>query len=45
MPDAAAIVAALPEERLHQWVLRQRWFASKAREVAHIGVLEAVILR
>jgi predicted trehalose synthase len=45
MTDAAGIVAGLPEERLHEWVLEQRWFASKAREVAHLGVLEAVTLR
>src|SRR5215208_6904531 len=45
MTDAAAIVAALPEERLHEWVLEQRWFASKAREVAQLNVLEAVTLR
>ncbi|HZH25419.1 MAG TPA: phosphotransferase [Solirubrobacteraceae bacterium] len=45
MSEAERIVAALPEERLHEWVLEQRWFASKAREVAHIGVLEAVTLR
>ena len=36
MSEAARIVAALPEERLHEWVLEQRWFASKAREVAQL---------
>jgi len=45
MADAQALVAGLPEERLQEWVLEQRWFASKAREVAHFGVLEAVTLR
>ena len=45
MSDADRILAALPEERLHGWVLEQRWFGSKAREVAHLGVLEAVTLR
>ena len=45
MADAAAVVAALPEERLQEWVLEQRWFASKAREVAQLNVLEAVTLR
>jgi predicted trehalose synthase len=45
MSDADRILAALPEERLHEWVLEQRWFGSKAREVAHLGVLEAVTLR
>ena len=43
--DAGGIVAALPEDRLHDWMLEQRWFASKAREVASFGVLEAVTLR
>jgi predicted trehalose synthase len=45
MSEAGQIVAALPEERLHEWVLEQRWFASKAREVAQLNVLEAVTLR
>ena len=45
MSEAGRIVAALPEERLHEWVLEQRWFASKAREVAQLNVLEAVTLR
>jgi predicted trehalose synthase len=45
MTEAARIVAALPEERLHEWVLEQRWFASKAREVAQLNVLDAVTLR
>jgi maltokinase len=45
MPDPSAIVEALPEEALHEWVLDQRWFASKAREVGQLNVLEAVTLR
>jgi maltokinase len=45
MSEAARIVAALPEERLHEWVLEQRWFGSKAREVGQLNVLEAVTLR
>jgi maltokinase len=45
MTDAAAIVSALPSERLSEWVLGQRWFASKAREVGHLGVLESIVLR
>jgi predicted trehalose synthase len=45
MSEVERIVAALPEERLHEWVLEQRWFASKAREVASLNVLEAVTLR
>ena len=45
MADPAAVVRALPEARLQEWVLAQRWFASKAREVAQLNVLEAVTLR
>ena len=29
---------------LEEWVMKQRWFASKAREVAHVNVLEKVAL-
>ena len=32
------------EGPLEEWVLRQRWFASKAREVAAVNVLEHVAL-
>jgi maltokinase len=50
MPDIAASVAAgdfsfIEEGPLHEWVVGQRWFASKAREVASLNVLEAVTLR
>ena len=45
MSDPADIVTALPEAALHEWVLEQRWFGSKAREVAQLNVLEAVTLR
>jgi trehalose synthase-fused probable maltokinase len=50
MADLRSAVAAgdlsfLPERELHDWVVAQRWFASKAREVAHLNVLEAVPLR
>jgi hypothetical protein len=45
MTDPAAVLAALPEERLQEWVLEQRWFASKARGVAHLNVLETLALR
>jgi trehalose synthase-fused probable maltokinase len=42
---AAGDLSFLPERELHDWVVRQRWFASKAREVAHLNVLEAAPLR
>jgi trehalose synthase-fused probable maltokinase len=50
MTDVLAAVAAgelgfLDEQTLNDWVVAQRWFASKAREVAHIEVMEAVPLR
>jgi maltokinase len=43
--DGAALLASLPEEQLRDWILAQRWFASKNRDVAHFNVLEAVTLR
>jgi predicted trehalose synthase len=45
MTDAAALLAALPERDLHAWVLEQRWFASKSRDVALLNVLERIVLR
>jgi maltokinase len=45
MSDVRTIVISVPEERLHEWVLQQRWFGSKARDVAQLNVLEAVTLR
>jgi trehalose synthase-fused probable maltokinase len=49
MTDVRAAVAAgdfdfLGEDRLHEWVVAQRWFASKSREIASINVLDAVTL-
>ena len=34
----------LDEERLREWFVEQRWFGSKAREVAHLNVLEVAPL-
>ena len=50
MSDVQAMVAAgdlsfLDEQPLNEWIVAQRWFASKTREVAHIGVVDAVALR
>jgi maltokinase len=50
MPDVAARAVAgdlsfLEEPSLHEWIVSQRWFGSKAREVAQFNVLEAVTLR
>ena len=49
MPDVVAAVAsgdlsAIAEEQLHDWVVEQRWFASKSREVAHANVLDAILV-
>ena len=41
-------MAELPqvdEAVLQEWIVAQRWFGSKAREVAHLNVLEAAPLR
>jgi trehalose synthase-fused probable maltokinase len=50
MSDVAAAAIAgdlsfLDETALHDWVVGQRWFGSKAREVTHIDVAEVVPLR
>jgi len=50
MPDVRSSVAAgdlsfVAEAPLHEWVVAQRWFGSKAREVATFNVLEVVALR
>ena len=50
MTDVAGALAAgdlsfFDERLLHDWIVAQRWFGSKAREVAHIAVAEAVPLR
>src|SRR5215213_8830564 len=39
------LLQPLEEERLREWFLPQRWFGSKATEVAHLNVLEAFPLR
>ena len=41
---ASADVATIDEGRLGEWLLDRRWFGSKARDVAHIHVLDAVPL-
>jgi maltokinase len=39
------LVLALPEEELREFVLGQRWYGSKAEEVAHVGAVDAFPLR
>ena len=41
VPDLSFV----PEEQLQAWIVDQRWFASKSREVSQLHVLEAVELR
>src|SRR3954454_21479633 len=50
MSDVTAAVAAgdltfLDEGVFNQWIVAQRWFASKTREVSHIEIMDAVPLR
>ena len=44
MPDLHDL-SWLPEDELQRWVVEQRWFASKSREVTHLNVVEAIPLR
>ena len=39
------LLEPLPEEALREWFVPQRWFGSKASEVAQLNVLEAFTLR
>jgi maltokinase len=50
MTDVQALVAAgdlsfIDEQPLNDWIVGQRWFASKTRDVSHIDVVDAVPLR
>jgi predicted trehalose synthase len=36
---------SLPDETFRDWLVEQRWFASKSQEVASVNVLERVALR
>src|SRR3954466_2408009 len=38
-------LSALDEGKFQEWIVAQRWFGSKAREVAHIDVAECIPLR
>ena len=38
-------LAVLDEGTFQEWIVAQRWFGSKAREVAHIDVAECIPLR
>jgi maltokinase len=43
--DAGPSLSLIDEEPLRDWVVGQRWFASKAREVVGLPVVEVVTLR
>src|SRR5207342_1566648 len=50
MTDIAASVASgdlsfVADGALQAWVVAQRWFASKSRDVAHLNVLDSIVLR
>ena len=50
MTDVIAAIAAgdmtfLDQEALNAWIVKQRWFASKTREVSQISVVDCVPLR
>jgi maltokinase len=38
-------LSVIDEGAFQEWIVGQRWFGSKAREVAHIDVVEAIPLR
>jgi maltokinase len=38
-------ISALDQETFQEWIVAQRWFGSKARDVAHIDVSECIPLR
>jgi trehalose synthase-fused probable maltokinase len=39
------LLVPLPEDSLRDWFVAQRWFGSKATEVAHLNILESFTLR
>ena len=45
VPDGAALAAAIGEDALRAYVLEQRWFGSKSREVSSLTVLSATAAR
>jgi trehalose synthase-fused probable maltokinase len=38
-------LSVIDEEAFQEWIVAQRWFGSKAREVAHIDIIESIPLR
>ena len=39
------LALSIPEEALREFVLRQRWFGSKSREIGHLTVVAAPVVR
>ena len=42
--DAKHLALSLPEDELLEWILRQRWFGAKSREIAHVRVIGAPVV-
>ena len=45
MSRVTDLVAGLQEDDLTPFMLEQRWFGSKSREIAHVGVLDTTVAR
>jgi maltokinase len=43
--DAKHLALSLPEEGLRDYMLAQRWFGAKSRELAHVRVIAAPVVR
>ena len=39
------LALSIPEPALRSFVLRQRWFGAKSREIAHVGIVAAPVAR
>ena len=38
------LALSLPEERLREWILEQRWFGAKSREISQVHVIAAPVI-
>jgi hypothetical protein len=43
MPTEADLIRSIDDDALSDWIVGQRWFASKARDVT-IGLVEVLVL-
>ena len=44
MTDAKHLALSIPEEALREWILGQRWFGAKSREISHVNVIGAPVI-